>query len=162
MRCPGCGSTEDKVVDSRTVDDGATIRRRRQCEHCSNRFTTFERIEESLPTVIKRNGRREPYDRRKVESGITAACKGRPITEAEICALVNRVEDRLPAFGGEVEAAQVGALSLEELRKIDAVAAVRFASVYKSFQDAQDFEREIRLLTDPDGEIGEVTVFGDN
>ena len=152
VRCPSCGGLEDKVVDSRSSDDGTSIRRRRQCEHCAARFTTFERIEESLPMVVKRDGRREPFDRRKVDEGVRSACKGRPVDEEQISALLASVEDRLQVHGGEVESAQVGALALEELRKLDGVAAVRFASVYKSFSDPEDFEREIQLLAEsPDG-----------
>jgi len=138
------------VVDSRSSDDGSSIRRRRQCEHCAARFTTFERIEEVLPSVVKRDGRREAFDRRKVEDGVRSACKGRPVSEDAITALMGSVEDRLQVHGGEVESAQVGALALEELRRVDSVAAVRFASVYKGFSGPEDFEREILLLNDPD------------
>ena len=138
------------MVDSRSSDDGSSIRRRRQCEKCAARFTTFERIEELLPVVVKRDGRREPFDRHKVEEGVRAACKGRPVDEDVISALLASVEDRLQVHGGEVESAQVGALALEELRRVDAVAAVRFASVYKGFSGPEDFEREIQLLQDAD------------
>lgn len=98
--------------------------------------------------VVKRDGRREPFDRRKVDEGVRSACKGRPVDEEQIRALLASVEDRLQVHGGEVESAQVGALALEELRKLDGVAAVRFASVYKSFSDPEDFEREIQLLAE--------------
>lgn len=103
-----------------------------------------------LPVVVKRDGRREPFDRRKVEEGVRSACKGRSVDEEVISALLASVEDRLQVHGGEVESAQVGALALEELRRVDAVAAVRFASVYKGFSGPEDFEREIQLLTEPD------------
>jgi transcriptional repressor NrdR len=137
---------EDRVVDSRSADDGTSIRRRRQCERCAGRFTTFERIEEVAPVVVKRDGRRVPFDRGRIEAGVRSACKGRPVDESAVTALVARVEDRLGVHGGEVESAQIGALALEELRRLDGVAAVRFASVYKSFQDPGDFEREVQLL----------------
>ncbi|MSW99868.1 MAG: transcriptional repressor NrdR [Actinobacteria bacterium] len=146
MRCPACGALEDRVVDSRAADDGTSIRRRRQCEHCAERFTTFERVEEVLAVVVKRDGRRTPFDRSKIEAGVRSACKGRPVEESAISALSAQVEDRLSTTRGEVEAAQVGELVLEELRRLDPVAAVRFASVYKSFEDPEDFEREIQLL----------------
>ena len=146
MQCPACGALEDRVVDSRAADDGTSIRRRRQCEQCSERFTTFERVEEVLAVVVKRDGRRTPFDRSKIESGVRSACKGRPVEESAISALSAQVEDRVSTTRGEVEAAQVGELVLEELRRLDPVAAVRFASVYKSFEDPEDFEREIQLL----------------
>jgi len=146
MRCPACGALEDRVVDSRAADDGTSIRRRRQCEQCAQRFTTFERVEEVVAVVVKRDGRRTPFDRTKVEAGVRSACKGRPVEESAIAALSSQVEDRLSTTRGEVEAAQVGELVLEELRRLDPVAAVRFASVYKSFEDPEDFEREIQLL----------------
>lgn len=139
------------MVDSRAAEDGSTIRRRRQCEHCSSRFTTFERVGEVSLVVVKRDGRREPYDRSKVRDGLMAACKGRNLPDVASEALLATVEDRLAVRGGEVESAQVGALVLEELRRIDGVAAVRFASVYKGFQAPEDFEREIQLLAGPPG-----------
>jgi transcriptional repressor NrdR len=146
VRCPACGSLEDRVVDSRAAEDGSTIRRRRQCEACSSRFTTFERIEDVAPLVVKRGGERQPFDRSKIESGVRSACKGRPVDEAAVQALVSRVEDQLAPHGGAVESAQIGALALAELRRLDGVAAVRFASVYKSFQNPEDFGRELELL----------------
>lgn len=148
MRCPSCGGLEDRVVDSRAAEDGSSIRRRRQCEVCSTRFTTFERIGEVSLVVVKRDGHREPYARAKVRSGLDAACKGRGVDASVLAALLSSVEDRLAVRGGEVESAQVGALVLEELRALDGVAAVRFASVYKGFQGPEDFEREIQLLVD--------------
>ena len=154
MRCPACGSVEDRVVDSRAADDGTSIRRRRQCEQCSNRFTTFERLEESAPMVVKRDGRRDPFDRCKIEIGIRAACKGRPVDEHAITQLALKVEDELPVDKGEVRAAEVGELVLEGLRHLDPVAALRFASVYKAFEEPEDFEREIQLLGGPDGAAG--------
>lgn len=134
------------MVDSRAADDGTSIRRRRQCEECSTRFTTFERLEEVAPVVVKRDGRRDPFDRCKIEVGVRSACKGRPVDEQAITQLAASVEDRLPTHRGEVDAGQIGELVLEELRHLDPVAALRFASVYKAFEDPEDFEREIQLL----------------
>lgn len=146
MRCPACGSLEDRVIDSRANDDGTSIRRRRQCEACSERFTTFERLEEPAVVVVKRDGRRVAYDRSKIEAGIRAACKGRPVDEPAIASLTDSVEADLPLQRGEVEAADIGELVLAGLRHLDGVAALRFASVYKSFEELEDFEREIQLL----------------
>ena len=134
------------MVDSRAADDGTSIRRRRQCVECSTRFTTFERLDEAVPVVVKRDGRREPFDPAKIEGGIRAACKGRPVDEGAIHALVGAVEDALPEHRNEIDAATVGEIVLEGLRQLDQVAAVRFASVYKSFEDPADFGREILLL----------------
>lgn len=152
MRCPACGALEDRVVDSRAADDGTSIRRRRQCDECSARFTTFERLEEIATVVVKRDGRRVPFDRCKIEDGVRSACKGRPVEESAITALSSQVELRLPTSRGEVDAAQIGELVLDELRVLDPVAAVRFASVYKSFEDPEDFEREVQLLGQPGGD----------
>ena len=127
-----------------------SIRRRRQCERCSARFTTFERLEEVAVTVVKRDGRTVPFDGARIQAGVQAACKGSPVDDDAVDALMARVVDRLSAFGSPVESAQIGALVLEELRRIDAVAAVRFASVYKGFSDPQDFEREVQLMSDQD------------
>lgn len=150
MRCPSCRSLENRVVDSRSADDDTTIRRRRLCENCATRYTTFERVEEQPLMVIKRDGRREPLDRAKVELGVRSACKGRPIDEDAIATLVSSVEEDLRLRGGEVESATVGALVLEALRPLDGVAAVRFASVYKAFEAPEDFARELRLLDRPE------------
>ena len=140
------------MVDSRAADDGTSIRRRRQCDGCSARFTTFERLEEIATVVVKRDGRRVPFDRCKIEDGVRSACKGRPVEESAITALSGQVELRLPTSRGEVDAAQIGELVLDELRVLDPVAAVRFASVYKSFEDPEDFEREVQLLGQPGGD----------
>ena len=148
MRCPACGNLEDRVVDSRAAEDGSTIRRRRQCERCGARFTTFERLDEVSTLVVKRDGRTVPFDRERIRSGVSAACKGSPVDEVTVDSIVARVVDRLAAFSSPVESAQIGALVLEELRRIDRVAAVRFASVYKAFSDPQDFEREVQLMSD--------------
>ena len=137
------------MVDSRAAEDGSSIRRRRQCERCGARFTTFERLDEVSTLVVKRDGRTVPFDRERIRSGVSAACKGSPVDEVAVEGIVARVVDRLAAFSSPVESAQVGALVLEELRRIDPVAAVRFASVYKAFSDPRDFERELQLMADP-------------
>ena len=146
MRCPACGGLRDKVVDSRQADDGDSIRRRRECESCGRRFTTFERLEEVPLQVRKRNGDLESFDASKVAAGVSAACKSRPVDPGQIAELVGAVEDALRALGREVGTDQVGLEVLSRLRTLDEVAAVRFASVYKGFDTIGDFEREIDLL----------------
>lgn len=150
MRCPACGSDDDKVVDSRQADDGASIRRRRACIACGRRFTTFERIEEAPLSVVKRDGSRQPFDREKVAIGVRLAAKGRPIEASggeALDALITAVEDAIRVEGGaEVSSEAVGRVVLERLREADPVAAIRFASVYLGFDDVSDFEREIILL----------------
>lgn len=147
VRCPACGSFDDKVVDSRQSDDGSSIRRRRACLSCSRRFTTFERLEEVPLTVVKRSGDREPFDRAKVIAGLRAATKARPVTEDQLEDVTTAVEEALRLDGVDVTTAEVGAAVLERLRDLDLVAAVRFASVYKEFDDLADFERELGELT---------------
>lgn len=148
MRCPACGSFDDKVVDSRQADDGGSIRRRRACIACGRRFTTFERLEESALVVVKRSGQREPFEREKVASGIRLAAKGRPIeADGGLDELITAIEDAVRVEGGpEVTSEAVGRVVLEQLREADPVAAVRFASVYLGFDDLADFEREVTLL----------------
>jgi len=150
VRCPGCGSFDDKVVDSRQADDGTSIRRRRACIGCGRRFTTFERVEETALVVVKRSGEREPFAREKVAVGLRLAAKGRPI-EADggeaLEALITAIEDSVRVGGGpEVTSEAVGRVVLEHLREADPVAAVRFASVYLGFDDLSDFEREVTML----------------
>jgi transcriptional repressor NrdR len=148
MRCPACGSFDDKVVDSRQADDGGSIRRRRACIACGRRFTTFERLEESALVVVKRSGDREPFEREKVASGIRLAAKGRPIeADGGLDGLITAIEDSIRVEGGsEVSSEAVGRVVLEHLREADPVAAIRFASVYLGFDDLADFEREVTLL----------------
>jgi transcriptional repressor NrdR len=139
---------ESKVVDSRQSDDGATIRRRRECLACRQRFTTFERVEPTTLVVIKRSGVRQPFDRAKVVAGIVAAVKARPVASGEVEALAAAVEDEIRELpGGEVTSERVGRAVLEHLQELDPVAAVRFASVYKGFDDVSEFAAEITLLT---------------
>jgi transcriptional repressor NrdR len=148
VRCSACGHLDSKVIDSRQSDDGGTIRRRRQCLACGHRFTTFERAERVVLTVIKRSGARERFDRDKVIGGLNAAVKARPVGEGEVEALAAAVEDEVRQLpGSEVTSERVGRAVLEHLRELDPVAAVRFASVYKGFDDLSDFERELTLLT---------------
>ncbi len=150
MRCPNCSSLDDKVVDSRLADEGVAIRRRRECLGCGRRFTTFERIEEVGLVVVKRSGVREPFRRAKIVAGVQAAAKNRPVGAEQAEALAGEVEEALRLEGSEVSSARVGAIVLERLRALDEVAYVRFASVYKGFDDPGDFEREILALTERD------------
>jgi transcriptional repressor NrdR len=146
VRCPFCRADDSKVVDSRTADDGAAIRRRRECLACASRFTTYERLDEVPLIVLKQDGRREPFDRGKVLAGVRAAAKNRPVDEPALDALVGRVEDQVRCLGSEVASEQIGHLVLAELRQIDEVAYVRFASVYKDFSAIDDFQRELSAL----------------
>ncbi len=150
MRCPNCTSLDDKVVDSRLADEGVAIRRRRECLGCGRRFTTFERIEEVGLVVVKRSGLREPFRRPKVVAGVRAAAKNRPVSADQLESLAGDVEEALRLEGSEVSSARVGAVVLDRLRALDEVAYVRFASVYKGFDDPGDFEREIVALTKTD------------
>lgn len=147
VRCPTCASLDDKVVDSRTADDGSAIRRRRECLSCGHRYTTFERCEEVPLTVLKRSGDRVPFDRTKIEAGVQAAAKGRPVSAEQLAALAADIEEQLRLEGPDITSEQVGLAVLDHLRELDQVAYVRFASVYKDFDDPADFQREIGLLT---------------
>lgn len=148
VRCPACGSLDDRVVDSRQADDGLSIRRRRQCAVCRRRFTTFERIEVAPLMVVKRSGRAEPFDVAKIVAGVQPAIKGRPVGPSDLERLAGAVEDQVRAEGdAEVTSERIGRAVLEALYGMDAVAALRFASVYKGFDDPEDFERELTLLT---------------
>lgn len=146
VRCPSCKAEDTKVVDSRQADDGAAIRRRRSCPVCSVRFTTYERTEEVPLIVVKRSGAKEPFDRNKVVAGVRSAAKGRPVSADQIDQLATEVEDAMRLEGPEVTTAQVGLAALDSLRVLDEVTYVRFASVYKGFGEAADFERELTLL----------------
>ncbi|MCU1400779.1 MAG: nrdR [Acidimicrobiales bacterium] len=146
MHCPSCRADDTKVIDSREAEDGDAIRRRRLCPQCSRRFTTYERLEELPLTVVKTHGGREPFDRAKVLAGLRAACKGRPVTLEQLVALSESVEDEARMQGTEVTSAQIGVVVLDRLRELDAVAYLRFASVYKNFHEAGDFVEELQLL----------------
>lgn len=144
--CPRCRDDDTKVVDSRLAEEGAAVRRRRQCLACAHRFTTYERVDEVPLVVIKSGGEREGFDRLKVIAGVVAATKGREVSDEVVEQLATDVEDQLRLDGAEVNSSQVGLLVLERLREIDEVAYLRFASVYKDFDAAADFHREIELL----------------
>ncbi len=147
MRCPSCAHLDDKVVDSRQSDDGEAVRRRRECLACGARFTTFERLELVPMVVVKRSGDRVPFEQNKINEGIAAAAKGRPIEEETILLTAAAIAEELRLVGPEVTSEQVGFAVLEHLRELDHVAYMRFVSVYKGFDDAADFQREITLLT---------------
>lgn len=147
MRCPTCAHLDDKVVDSRQSDDGEAVRRRRECLACGARFTTFERLELVPMVVVKRSGDRVPFEQNKINEGIAAAAKGRPIEEETILLTAAAIAEELRLVGPEVTSEQVGFAVLEHLRDLDHVAYMRFVSVYKGFDDAADFQREITLLT---------------
>ena len=147
MRCPTCATLDDKVVDSRATEDGSAIRRRRECLACGRRFTTFERLEEVPLVIVKRSGDRVAFNRDKIEVGVRAAAKGRPVTNDQLASLATDIEDELRLLGPEVKSEQIGVAVLERLRDLDKVAYLRFASVYKDFDDPSDFQREVRLLT---------------
>ena len=147
MRCPYCEGEEDKVVDSRLAEEGRAIRRRRECLACGRRYTTFERAEEVPLLVAKRNGVEEPFDLDKVIEGIRRSTKNRPVTEAEVQSLAEDVEEAMRADPRRpVPSSEIGREVLERLRDLDEVAYLRFASVYKDFQELTDFERELGLL----------------
>ena len=147
VKCPACGGLDDKVVDSRQSDDGASIRRRRQCLECGRRYTTFERLEELPLLVVKRSGDRVPFDPAKVVAGVRAAAKYRPVTDEQLEVLAAEVEEALRLVGAEVSSQDVGLAVLDRLRELDQVTYLRFASVYKGFDDPADFEREVAVLT---------------
>lgn len=146
MRCQRCGKEDTRVVDSRPAEDGTAIRRRRECESCGARFTTFERADAIHLTVVKRDGAREPYAREKVVAGIRKAITNRPVSEEQVRRLAERVEEKLARKGPDVTTQQVGLEVLAGLKKVDEVAYIRFASVYKDFQEVGDFERELGSL----------------
>lgn len=147
MRCPYCSSEEDKVVDSRLTEEGRSIRRRRECLTCGRRYSTFERAEEVPILVRKRDGAEEPFQRTKITEGIRRACKNRPVSVAEIDALAEDIEERMRTGSRRpMPSSEIGREVLERLRDLDEVAYLRFASVYKDFQELDDFERELGLV----------------
>jgi transcriptional repressor NrdR len=150
VRCPHCGNSEDKVIESRTLANGESIRRRRECIGCGYRFTSYERIEEKPFLVIKRDGRREPFDRQKVEKGITRALEKRPVAHMTIENIVNEIEDEAAIIGKsnhEIPSVELGEMVLRKLYSIDNVAYIRFASVYRQFENVDGFIQEIELLS---------------
>ena len=147
MKCPGCRDLNNRVIDSRLGKDGDLIRRRRECVKCGRRFTTYERVEESLPSIVKKDGRREPFDRQKVVAGLMKACEKRPVSVESIDATVNRIERAIQERGEkEVASSVIGEAIMRELHDLDTVAYVRFASVYRSFQDIDEFMEELEDL----------------
>jgi transcriptional repressor NrdR len=148
MKCPFCERIEDKVLESREVEDGSTIRRRRECFSCRGRFTSYERIEERPLLVIKRDGRREQFNRGKVIKGILHACEKRPVSMDVIESIADEVEKELHREAGrEVLSSKIGGLVMEKLQAIDKVAYIRFASVYRKFEDVSEFLREVKEVT---------------
>jgi len=147
VKCPRCGHGDDKVVDSRVSREGEVIRRRRECLSCRRRYTTYERIEEELPLVVKRDGRREPFDRQKILSGILKACEKRPVSYATIQRVADTLEGEIQASGEkEISSIQIGERVMAALLELDDVAYVRFASVYRQFKDISQFVEEIKTL----------------
>ncbi|MCI0426932.1 MAG: transcriptional regulator NrdR [Nitrospiraceae bacterium] len=147
MKCPFCDELEDKVVDSRMAKEGEVIRRRRECLGCKRRYTTYERVDEILPVVVKKDGRRESFDRSKILAGLKKACEKRPISTTTIEAVTDRIEKRVQEMGEtEIESRVVGEELMKELHQLDQVAYVRFASVYREFKDIDQFMDELRTL----------------
>src|SRR5262245_28497999 len=150
MRCPKCGCQEDKVIDSRASGGGTTIRRRRECTRCEHRYTTYEEIERPRLMVVKRDGRSEEFSREKLTASLQKACQKRPVTQEAIDGLVEKIVDELSnSFDREVPYGAVGARVMEELRSIDPVAYVRYASIYRRFEEATDFVQEVKKLEKP-------------
>jgi transcriptional repressor NrdR len=163
MRCPFCGTYEDKVIETRVSKDGSEIRRRRECEgeNCKRRYTTYERIEESMPLVVKADSRREPFDRAKIEHGILAAVAKRPVSRDQIAAIALEVEREVGEQGvSEIASRDVGERVLNKLRVLDQVAYVRFASIYRDFRDLEGFEQALDALRGEDTGRHEMTELG--
>ncbi|HPM47547.1 MAG TPA: transcriptional regulator NrdR [bacterium] len=145
MKCPFCGSFKDKVIDSRSTKDDSEIRRRRECEDCGGRYTTYERIEEVMPIVKKKNGEREPFDRNKIKKGLLISCQKRPVSAEVIDQIIDTVEKTVQSYEKkEIESSAIGDLVMQQLKKIDKVAFIRFASVYKEFREPTDFITEAK------------------
>ncbi len=140
MRCPFCDHPDTQVIETREAGDGDALRRRRRCAHCDKRFTTYERIELSLPAVVKKNGMRADFDRRKLRASLALALRKRPVTSEAVDAAIGRIEEKLLALGvREVASERIGELVMRELKRIDKIAYVRFASVYREFEDVDEF-----------------------
>lgn len=145
MKCPYCQECETKVVDSRLLKEGFSVRRRRKCDGCTKRFTTYENIEISMPNIVKLDGRREPYNSEKMKSGLVKACQKRPVSTAQIDHILEAIEKKIRDISEkEVSTVQIGNLVMMELRNLDPVAYIRFASVYRKFQDVDQFVNEIK------------------
>jgi transcriptional repressor NrdR len=140
MRCPFCDHTDTQVIETREADDGSALRRRRRCGQCDKRFTTYERVELSMPSVVKKNGLRAEYDRRKLRASLSLALRKRPVTSEAVDAAIGRIEEKLMALGArEVASERIGELVMRELQRIDKIGYVRFASVYRNFEDVDEF-----------------------
>ncbi|MCL2214250.1 MAG: transcriptional regulator NrdR [Treponema sp.] len=149
MRCPHCGTIEDKVIESRSLANGDAVRRRRECINCGYRFTSYEKIDERQFMIVKKDGRREPFDRQKLERGVVRAFEKRPVSQMQIESLINEIEDEtaiLSTGNREISSSIIGNLLLERLSKLDKVAYIRFASVYKQFNDLDEFIDEIKKV----------------
>jgi transcriptional repressor NrdR len=154
MRCPQCGARDTRVIDSRDLEDSATIRRRRECVACSTRFTTYERIEAPRLIVVKRDGSRQEFDRDRLVSGLRKALTRRPVADDAAEVAADRIEAELRATGqAEVPSSRIGAAAMDALRSIDQIAYIRFASVYQSFEDLEDLKREVDRLFDARGAV---------
>jgi transcriptional repressor NrdR len=150
MKCPYCNDASTQVIDTRENDDGDTVRRRRRCLACDKRFTTYERVELQLPQVVKKNGSRAEFDREKLESSLMLALRKRPVTTESIDAAMDRIEEKLVTLGErEVASDRIGELVMRELKKLDKIAYVRFASVYRNFEDVDEFSDAIREVKKP-------------
>lgn len=145
MQCPVCKSPDTAVIDSRVSEEGKAVRRRRECPKCEYRFTTFERQETSL-IVIKRDGTREPYDRTKIERGVWLACTKRPVTQDQVEKMLSKLEEKWVSTGPEVPSSQLGEDLMKELKKLDQVAYIRYASIHREFTDVEEFKEEITKL----------------
>ncbi len=147
MKCPVCQEDNDRVIDSRASQDGFAIRRRRECAHCGHRYTTYERIESSIVKLVKKDGARQPFDRTKIKRGLELACWKRPVSDAQLESIVSDVQDELESRSElEIESREVGELVMQHLRALDQVAYVRFASVYRQFEDVHDFVHELKPM----------------
>jgi transcriptional repressor NrdR len=148
MKCPACGAIEDRVIDSRLAKESTAIRRRRECISCKKRFTTYETVEETLPYVVKKDGRRETFDKKKIIEGMRRACQKRPVSMEQLESVADTIEQELlERVEKEVKVAYIGERVMDELRKLDEVAYVRFASVYRSFRDIEEFITAIKELS---------------
>ena len=147
MRCPFCDHADTQVIDTRASDDGDSIRRRRRCSNCDKRFTTYERIELSMPAVVKKNGSRTEFDRRKLRASLQLALRKRPVALEQVDAAIHRIEDKLLGLGlREIPSERIGELVMRELRRLDKVAYIRFASVYRSFEAVDEFADAVQEL----------------
>lgn len=150
MKCPYCSDPNTQVIDTRENDDGDTVRRRRRCVACDKRFTTYERVELQLPHVVKKNGSRAEFDREKLSSSLHLALRKRPVTTESIDAAIDRIEEKLVTLGErEIASERIGELVMRELRKLDKIAYIRFASVYRNFEDVEEFSDVIREVKKP-------------